>query len=151
MQVQKTIDTLQMVVTTLTAQANAHKVQGMIFEAQGFTKIGEKMKAHGTEEMGFANAFIERMLQLGGQVKIEAMPAMDVVTDVVAYLEADCKLSEGGIPQLRNIAASLQDDFVTFGLLKEYLADEEGDLHWMHQQKHLIEQLGRETWLSMQV
>ena len=39
MQVQKTIDTLQMVVTTLTAQANAHKVQGMIFKAQGSQKL----------------------------------------------------------------------------------------------------------------
>ena len=48
---QKSIEALQFFVTGLSEGAFVHKVQGQIFKAQGFTKLGEKYIDHYTEEM----------------------------------------------------------------------------------------------------
>lgn len=151
MELQKTIDTLQIFVSALSAQSYIHKVQGMVFKAQGFKHIGQKMMDHAAEEMEFSELFIDRMLTLGGEVKIELTQATPIEHDIIAYLQSDCQLSEGGIPQLRALAATVQDDYTTFDLLKQHLADEEKDLHWMHEQLNLIQQIGRERWLASQV
>lgn len=151
MELKKTIDTLQIFVTALSNQSYIHKVQGMVFAAQGFKKLGEKMINHAAEEMGTAETLMQRMLTLGGEVKIEGAPAAPVETDIFAYLEADCALSEGGLPQLRALAATIQDDYTSFDLLKVHLDDEEKDLHWMHEQKCLISKVGRENWLMTQI
>ena len=52
------------------------KVQGQIFKAQGFTKLGEKYIGHYTEEMEWVEKFIDRILDLGGEVKVEKHEAM---------------------------------------------------------------------------
>ena len=50
---QKSIEALQFFVTGLSEGAFVHKVQGQIFKAQGFTKLGDKYIGHYTEEMEF--------------------------------------------------------------------------------------------------
>ena len=55
-------------VTGLSEGAFVHKVQGQIFKAQGFTKLGEKYIGHYTEEMEWVEKFIDRILDLGGEV-----------------------------------------------------------------------------------
>ena len=45
---QKSIEALQFFVTGLSEGAFVHKVQGQIFKAQGFTKLGEKYIGHST-------------------------------------------------------------------------------------------------------
>ena len=68
---QKSIEALQFFVTGLSEGAFVHKVQGQIFKAQGFTKLGEKYIGHYTEEMEWVEKFIDRILDLGGEVKVE--------------------------------------------------------------------------------
>jgi hypothetical protein len=59
---QKSIEALQFFVTGLSEGAFVHKVQGQIFKAQGFTKLGEKYIGHYTEEMEWVEKFIDRIL-----------------------------------------------------------------------------------------
>ena len=73
---QKSIEALQFFVTGLSEGAFVHKVQGQIFKAQGFTKLGEKYIGHYTEEMEWVEKFIDRILDLGGEVKVEKHEAM---------------------------------------------------------------------------
>ena len=54
---QKSIEALQFFVTGLSEGAFVHKVQGQIFKAQGFTKLGEKYIGHYTEEMEWVEKF----------------------------------------------------------------------------------------------
>lgn len=72
MNAKKSIETLQLFITGLTNGAFTHLVQGKHFEALGFSKLGEKYIAHYDEEMGWVKKFIERINDLGGEVKIEA-------------------------------------------------------------------------------
>ena len=48
---QKSIEALQFFVTGLSEGAFVHKVQGQLFKAQGFEKLGQKYIDHFTEEM----------------------------------------------------------------------------------------------------
>ena len=48
---QKSIEALQFFATGLTEGALVHKLQGQMFNAQGFTKLGQKYIDHFNEEM----------------------------------------------------------------------------------------------------
>ncbi|MBD5357494.1 MAG: hypothetical protein HDR88_10890 [Bacteroides sp.] len=65
----KSIEALQFFTTYLSNGAFAHKVQGQMLKSVGFTKLGEKYTAHYDEEMGWVTKFIDRILDLGGEVK----------------------------------------------------------------------------------
>ena len=58
------IKILQYYATNLAAQSNAHKVQGKVFAAQGFSALGSKYAEHATEEMGNVDKFIDRIIDL---------------------------------------------------------------------------------------
>jgi len=148
---QVSIQTLQAFATGLSAQSYAHKVQGKIFASQGFTKLGEKYAEHATEEMGYVGQFIDRILDLGGEPLVEAVPAQPLFNDPVEFLKADCKVSVEGIETLRQAMAAVADDITTFDILKVYLKDEEEDMYWTEQQLDLIGKIGLQNWLIRQL
>ena len=113
----------------LNAQAFAHKVQGKVFAAQGFEKLGEKYAEHAVEEAGWVDKMLDRILDLGGSLSIEATKAVSVCDEVEAYLQSEKKVSEDGIEMLRRDIQKLSDDLTTTDLLKAYLKDEEEDLN----------------------
>src|SRR3712207_4238275 len=126
----KSIDALQFFVTGLTEGAFVHKVQGQIFKSQGFSKLGEKYIGHYTEEMEWVEKFVDRILDLGGEVKAEGTKARALVNDPVAYIKADLDIQEKGVALLYDCVATLTADPTTYDIMKAYLADEEEDLYW---------------------
>ena len=116
---QKSIHALQAYATGLAAQSLQHKIQGKVFAAQGFSKLGEKYAEHAEEEMGWVDKFIDRIIDLGGQPKVEAAPAMPVTDDPVAYIKADAEVSRREVPVLMQLTTSLSDDFKTYDLLRD--------------------------------
>ena len=147
----KTIEALQFFVTGLSEGAFVHKVQGQIFKSQGFTKLGEKYIGHYTEEMEWVEKFINRILDLGGEVKVEKHEARELVCDPVEYIKADLAIQEPGVELLRKCMATLIEDPITYDILKAYLLDEEEDLGWSYGQLELIEKIGLQNWLAKQI
>ena len=96
----KSIESLQFFVTHLAEGAIVHKQQGMIFKAQGITKLGEKYIGHFSEEMGWVEKFTERILDLGGDVKFEGMKSRDLICDPIEYVKADLAIQEPGVELL---------------------------------------------------
>ena len=148
---QKTIEALQFFVTGLSEGAFVHKVQGHIFKSQGFTKLGEKYIGHYNEEMEWVEKFIDRILDLGGEVKVEKHEARELVFDPVEYIKADLAIQEPGVELLRKCMATLIDDPITYDIMKAYLLDEEKDLGWSVGQLELIEKIGLQNWLAKQL
>lgn len=148
---QKSIAALQAYATGLAAQSLQHKVEGKIFADQGLTKLGEKYAEHASEEMGWVDQFIERILDLGGTPKVEAAPAMPVTADPVEYIKADLAVSHEQVPILQQLVLSLQDDFKTYDILRAYALDEEEDMFWSETQLDLIEKIGLQNWLVKQL
>ena len=147
---QKSIQALQAYATGLAAQSLQHKIQGKVFASQGFSKLGEKYAEHAEEEMGWVDKFIDRIIDLGGQPKVEAAPAMPVTDDPVEYIKADIEVSRREVPVLMQLTTSLSDDFKTYDLLRDYALDEEEDMYWSEQQLELIAKIGLQNWLVKQ-
>ncbi|MCR5352588.1 MAG: hypothetical protein K6E35_08890 [Bacteroidales bacterium] len=148
---ENSIKALQAYATGLAAQSLAHKVQGKVFADQGFTKLAEKYAEHASEEMGWVDKFVERILDLGGEAKVEAAPAQPIYTDPVEFIKYDLNVSETQVPILMDVTKSLFDDFKTYDILRGYALDEEDDMFWSRQQLDLIEKIGLQNWLVKQL
>ena len=151
MEKQKTIEALQFFVTGLSEGALVHKMQGQIFNAEGFIKLGQKYIDHFNEEMGWVEKFTERILDLGGEIKFEGMKSRNLICDPVEYIKADLAIQVQGVDILRKCMATLADDPTTYDILKAYLKDEEEDLYWSEGAVELIEKIGTQNWLLLQL
>lgn len=147
----KSIQVLQAYATGLATQSRAHKVQSQVFAAQGLGKLAEKYAGHADEEMDNVNKFTARIIDLGGEAKVEASPAFPIYTDPVEFIRADLKISEEQVPILMQVTAGLSDDFGTYDLLRDYALDEEEDMFWMQGELELIEKIGLQNWLVKQI
>ena len=144
---QKSIEALQFFVTNLNAQSFQHKLQARIFGSLGFKKLETKYLDHAKEESEFVDQFIGRLLDLGGELKQEAVEAQTLYQDPIEFLKADYKVSVDGIELLRKCIDGIKDDLTTFDMMKEYLKDEEEDMFWSEEQLGLIECIGAKPWL----
>ena len=147
MDAKKSIEALQFFVTNLNAQSFQHKLQAKIFGSIGFKKLEKKYLEHAEEEQGFVDQFIGRLLDLGGELKQEAVGEQKLYSDPIEFLEADYQVSVDGIEMLRKCIDGLKDDLTTFDMMKEYLKDEEEDMYWSEEQLGLIKILGKNPWL----
>ncbi len=148
---EKSIEALQFLTTALSNGAYVHKVQGQILKSEGFNKLGDKYISHYDEEMEWVTKFIDRLLDLGGEVKVEDRPAETLVSDPVEYVKCDLKRQSDGLELLRKCVAGVHDDPTTYDLLKAYLKDEEDDLYWSENTVELINKLGEQNWLLTQL
>lgn len=147
----KTIEALQFFVTHLAEGAMVHKQQGMIFNAQGFTKLGQKYIDHFGEEMGWVEKFTERILDLGGEIKFEGMQSRELISNPIDYIKADLKIQEEGVEMLYKCMEGLINDPTTYDIMKAYLVDEEEDLYWSQGALEMIECIGTQNWLLRQL
>ena len=147
----KSIEALQLFVTALSEGAFVHKIQGQIFKAQGFTQLATKYIGHYTEEMEWVEKFVDRILDLGGEIKVEEQKARNLISDPIEYIKADLAIQRPGVDLLRKCMLSLSEDITTFNLLKDYLEDEEEDLYWSEEQLELIQKIGVQNWLFTQL
>lgn len=147
----KSIEALQFFTTGLSNGAFVHKVQGQMLKSAGFNKLGDKYINHYDEEMGWVTKFIDRILDLGGEVKVEDRPAATLVADPVDYVKCDLQRQRDGLEVLRKCVAEVHDDPTTYDILKAYLKDEEDDLYWSENAIEMIAKLGEQNWLLSQL
>jgi len=145
------INGLQLIVTNLSQQAIGHKIQSKVFTSQGFTKLGDKYAEHCDEEMGYVDQCIDRILDLGGDIKNEAKVETPVFTDPVEYIKYDYQISVDGLADLKKIIDLAKDDLTTYDILKDYYKDEEEDMYWGETQLELIDKIGLQNWLYQQL
>ena len=150
-QKETTIANLQFIATHLAQQADGHFVQSRVFAARGFSKLAEKYAGHAAEERGWVGKCIDRILDLGGEVKLEAAPAGKVLADPVAWVKHDLQVSRDGLAWLADATEAARTDYATFDILRAYYLDEEEDLHWGEAQLELIDCIGVQNWLLRQL
>ena len=138
----KNIDNLQMIVTNLAKQAEGHFIQAKIFEAKGLLKLAKKYKEHTEEERGYVEKCIDRVIDLGGKVKLEDKQGVEIFENPVDFIKYDLQVSVNGLKLLRDMLNDAKDDLTTFDLLKDYYKDEEEDMYWGEQQLETIEMIG---------
>ncbi len=145
------IQILQAYATGLAAQSMQHKVQSKVFKNQGLNKLAQKYADHSAEEMEWVDKMQDRILNLGGEAKVEAAPAQPIYQDPVEFLKADLEVSVREVPALGKLTLSVAEDLTTFDLLKGYYQDEEEDMYWMEGELALIEKIGLKNWIIKQL
>jgi len=148
---EKIIETLQAIVTGLSQQAIGHQIQSKLFASKGYTKLAKKYAEHFEEEMDYVNKCIDRILDLGGDIKNETKQETPIYTDPIKWIKHDMQISKNGLSQLMTIINDIQGDPSTYDMLKEYYKDEEEDMFWGEAQLELIKEIGVQNWLSHQL
>ena len=142
---------LQTIVTQLAQQADGHVILASVFAAEGFSKLAEKYTEHAAEERGYVKQCIDRLLDLGCEVKLEAKPEGTVCKDPVEWIKYDLQVSKNGLAGLKPIIEAARNDYSTYDILVKYYQDEEEDMYWGEQQLELMECIGKANWLAQQV
>ena len=148
---EKILEGLQIIVTDLAQQADGHQIQSRVFASEGFTKLADKYAEHAEEERGYVQQCIDRILDLGGEVKLEAKKEGPVCKDPVDWVKYDLEVSRNGLEWLAALVEEAREDYTTFDILKKYYQDEEEDMYWGEQQLDLIECIGKQNWLIRQL
>ena len=78
--------------------------------------------------MDFVEQFMDRILDLGGEIKQETQKAQPIYTDIIEFIEHDYQVSVEGIKLLNEMMDSGIFDATTYDLMKVYLKDEEEDM-----------------------
>ena len=142
----KLIEGLQVIVTDLAQQADSHAIQSKIFASQGLTKLADKYAEHATEERGYVDQCVERIIDLGGEVKCGAKKETPVLTDALEWVKYDLQVSKDGLAWLGELVEAARDDYTTFDILKTYYQDEEEDMYCGEAQLELVEKIGVTNW-----
>ena len=145
---EKTIEVLQAIVTGLSANSFGHRIQSKVFAGLGFQSLGDKYTTHATEEMDFVEQFMDRILDLGGEIKQEAQEEKPIFTDIIEFIEYDYNVSVEGIAFINEVMDSGIFDATTYDLMKLYLKDEEEDMYWSEQQLDLVKMIGKQNYLT---
>lgn len=148
---QKSIDTLQYFVTGLSNGAFQHVAQSHVFKSQGYNKLAQRFSDHSKEEYDWVDKFMDRILDLGGEVKVEARPAAPIVSEPVEYMNAELDRQCKGLEILMKCMDEVKDDVTTYDILKDYFKDEEQDLYTDQTDLDLIKKLGETNWLLTQL
>lgn len=148
---EKLITQLQGIATAAAQQADGHAIQSRIFKAQGFKKLAKKYAGHAKEERGYVRNCIDRIIDLGGDVKNGAKQETPTYNDPIEWVKYDLQVSKDGLPGLAQAIEDAKTDYTTYDLLKEYYEDEEEDLYWGENQLELMEKIGQQNWLLKQM
>ncbi len=135
----KILEGLQVIVTDLAQQADGHELQARIFASQGLKKLADKYDEHAAEERGYVKKCADRILDLGGSLKLGDKKDAPLFTDAVEYMKYDLQVLKDGLAWLAVLVEEARSDYTTFDILKEYYQDEETDMYESEQELALVE------------
>ena len=131
---------------------NQYFLHAEMCENWGYEKLSEYIKMQSIGEMKHAEALMERILFLDGSPSMQPLE-LTVGKNVKDMLQSDLAL-ELGVVKDYNAAiqvAVAEKDNGSRDLFVQLLKDEEGHVDWLEAQMHLIEELGYERYLTMQM
>ena len=83
-----------MIVTNLAQQAEGHFIQSKVFGAKGFSKLAQKYKEHTEQERGYVEKCIDRVIDLGGKVKLENKQGTEIFRTPLILLSMTYKFQK---------------------------------------------------------
>ena len=131
---------------------NQYFVHAEMCHHWGYHGLGSYIRKQSIDEMKHAEQLIERILFLDGTPKMEYLE-LKVGQNVRGQLEADLALEVDAVAMYNKAikVSREQGDDRSRGLFSELLKDEEKNVDWLEAQLHMIEEMGYERYLTMQV
>ncbi|KLT73650.1 bacterioferritin [Neisseria arctica] len=135
------------------AARDQYFIHSRMYAEWGYNKLFERLGHEMEEETEHAEAFIRRILMLGGTPKM-VPAAVNIGEDVPAMLRADLNTEYEVRDALKKGIKLCEEkqDYVTRELMVAQLKDTEEDhAHWLEQQLRLIELMGLQNYLQSQL
>lgn len=119
----------------------------------GYERLAKHFKDTSFEEMRDADALTERILQLEGLPNLQRLDGFQVGETPVEMIRLSETTEARAIENLQAgiVIVEAQNDLATGTMLREMIREEEGHLEWARSQLRLVEQLGEENFLTLQV
>ena len=150
---QPIVDALNGLIATELVAVNQYFVHAKLCEHWGFERLAAHLREDSMDEMRDVEAYMDRVLLLGGLPNLQRLDPFQVGETVVEAFDLGIALETRAVEQLQ-AAVRLADetgDAGTLELLGPKVPEEEAQLDWLRTQKGLIEQLGEQLYLSLQV
>ena len=150
---EKVIACLNEVLKAELTAINQYFLHAEMCENWGYKKLAKDTKKESIEEMGHAEALIERILFLDGMPIMHELFPLHIGHNVKAQIEYDLALELDAIPRLNEFTrlAAEAGDYGSHDLFEKILADEEEHVDHLEAQLHMIQEMGLENYLAQQM
>lgn len=150
---ERVIELLNEVLTNELTAVNQYYLHGAMQKNWGYHKLGEHTYEESIDEMKHADKLIYRLLFLEGHPNLQRLNPLAIGETVPEQLTADLGVEMRAMETLRRgIALCFEvPDQVTRLLLEDILKSEEDHVDYLETQLALIEAVGLQEYLSLQV
>jgi len=149
----KVIEFLNKALANELVAINQYFLHAKMYKDWGFDVLGDYELHESIDEMKHADQLIERILFLEGLPNLQELGRLYIGENTLEMLQCDLKLEHQAIPLLREAVAyseSIQD-YVSRDLFSGILDNEEEHVDWLETQLNLINTIGIENYLQLQV
>ena len=132
---------------------NQYFLHAKMLEDWGLKAMAAHEHHESIDEMKHADKLVERILFLEGLPNLQDLGRLMIGEDTREMLEADLKLENLAIPDLRAGIEYCESckDYVSRELLEEILESEEEHVDWLETQLSLIDRVGLENYQQSQM
>jgi bacterioferritin len=147
----KVVEYLNIQLTNELTAVNQYFLHARTLRHWGVMLLGKHEYEESIEEMRHADWLIERILFLDGLPNVQRLNQVLVGQSVQEILEADQRLEEMALGDLREGIAYCESvrDYVSRDLLRRILENEEEHLDFLDRQFDLIRQIGIERYILL--
>ena len=150
---QRVLDKLNEVLTNELTAVNQYYLHYAMQKNWGYTKLADYTYHESIDEMKHADLLIHRILFLEGHPNLQRLTPLAIGERVREQLQADLAVEVRAMATLREGIAVCQEagDTVTRLLFEEILRSEEEHVDYLETQLSLMDGLGDQEYLSLQV
>jgi bacterioferritin len=147
---ERIIEALNEVLTAELTAINQYFIHHRMCSNWGYDRLSNKKREESIEEMKHADDVIERLLFLEGTPNMQRLSPVRVGEDPVEQHKLDLELEVDACKRLNHGIALARDaaDNGTRDLLERILKEEEESVDWLEAQLYLVENVGKERYLS---
>jgi bacterioferritin len=147
------IDALNAVLTAELTAINQYFIHHKMCDNWGYPSLSKYKREESIEEMKHADAVIDRILFLDGVPNMQRLNPVGVGEDPIEQHKLDLALELEAYKRLNDAIALCRNaaDNGTRELLERILKEEEESIDWHETQLYLVEQIGKENYLSQHI
>jgi bacterioferritin len=152
-QITPVITALNDVLTGELTAINQYFLHAEICGHWGYERLYKRIRADSIDEMKHAEQVMERILYLEGLPNMQRLSKVNVGWTVKEMFTADMALEREAVTRLVDAikTAEAEKDVGSRLLFEKILASEEEHIDWLDAQLELIEQVGEQNYLAMQI
>lgn len=132
---------------------NQYFLHARTYKHWGLEKIAKKEYDESIDEMNHADKLINRILMLDGLPNLQALNKLLIGESTPEMLECDLKLELIAQQSAKDGIAACEaaGDYISRQILQDILDDTEEHIEWLETQRELIDKMGIENYLQVQM